>query len=489
MIVTSTMRRLLISVVVVVMMAVPVFAEDTTEQAERKIPAFPGAEGFGIYTLGGRGGKVYPVTTLEDYGENEEPIPGSLRQAVEAEGPRTVIFRVSGIITLKKRLSIKNPFITIAGQTAPGDGICIRNQTLAIDTHDVILRYLRCRRGNFKDRNDCIGGTPIRNIIVDHCSTSWGLDENISMYKQSKRSEQGPYLPSENITIQWCISSEALDINNHAFGGTWGGKNCSFHHNLFACNTGRNPSIAYPLTLDIRNNVLFNWRHRTMDGADGSAMINIVANYYKPGPATNPGEIQYRVCKPEIRPDGYRYPGTGKWYVADNYVHGYPDVTANNWDGGVQFEVSGVKIEDVRAKVPIPVVSITQQTAEEAYELVLAHAGATLPRRDPVDVRIMESVRTGKPTFGNGIIDFPADVGGWPEYKSLPAPADSDNDGMPDEWEIKYHLIPDDATDGNMDKDGDGYTNVEEYLNDTDPTEYIDYTKPENNKHSLFFHR
>lgn len=221
-----------------------------------------------------------------------------------------------------------------------------------------------------------------------------------------------------------------------------------------------------------------------MDGADGSAMINIVANYYKPGPATNPGELQYRICKPEVRPESYHYPGAGRWYVADNYVYGNSRVTADNWDGGVQFE-EDVRFEDVRANKPFPVAPITQQSAEQAYELVLAHAGATLPRRDSVDVRIIQAVRTGKPTFGNGIIDFPTDVGGWAEYKSLIAPADGDNDGMPDEWEIGYDLDPNDASDNSSDKDGDGYTNIEEYLNDTNPTEYIDYTKPENNKHSL----
>ena len=222
-------------------------------------------------------------------------------------------------------------------------------------------------------------------------------------------------------------------------------------------------------------------------------MINVVANYYKPGPATNPGELQYRICRPqhlEIRFEGQR---EGKWYVEDNYVVGNPEVTADNWAGGVQFEKEYWQTEEelkalikrVRGTEPAPAVPIIQQTAEEAYKLVLDGAGATLPKRDAVDERIIEIVRTGKPTFGNGIIDTPADVGGWPEYKSETAPADSDHDGMPDEWEKKFGLNPKDMSDGVKDGDKDGYTNIEECLNGTDPTKFVDYSKPENNKNTL----
>jgi len=443
----------------------------------KNIPAFPSAEGAGAVTPGGRGGKVIEVTNLNDSG------PGSLREAIEANGPRIVVFRVSGIIKLDKVLAISNPFITIAGQTAPGDGICISGQTTEINTHDVVLRYLRFRRGNIKDRNDALGGYPVRNIIIDHCSASWGLDENLSLYRYMKKMPDGSQkkTPAENITIQWCISSEALDLYNHAFGATWGGKNCSFHHNLFACNTGRNPSIGWGDRFDFRNNVLFNWRHRTVDGGDASSMVNIVANYYKPGPAVNKGASRYRICRPQHLDMYSEAQRDGKWYVADNFVVGNPKVTADNWAGGVQFD--DVKsddqvralVEKVRAKAPISSIPITQQSAQEAYELVLAHAGATLPNRDAVDVRIIESVRTGRPAFGNGIIDTPADVGGWPEYKSVPAPTDTDHDGMPDEWEEKFGLNPNDPSDGAKDKDGDGYTNVEEWLNSTYPAEYVDY--------------
>ncbi|MHC4509244.1 MAG: pectate lyase family protein [Planctomycetota bacterium] len=451
------------------------------------IPAFPGAEGAGAFTPGGRGGRVFEVTALSDEG------PGSLCEAVEAEGPRIVIFRVSGIITLEKLLAISNPYITVAGQTAPGDGICIRGQTTEINTHNVVLRYVRFRRGNTKGRNDGLGGYPVGNIIVDHCSVSWGLDENLSLYRYMKKMPDGPdkKMPAENVTIQWCISSEALDLNNHAFGGTWGGRNCSFHHNLFACNTGRNPSIGWGDHFDFRNNVLFNWRHRTVDGGDASSMVNVVANYYKPGPAVNEGASRYRICRPQhldMRSEAQR---DGKWYVEDNFVVGNPKVTADNWDGGVQFddvedeaEIQAL-IRRVRATAPAPAAPITQQSARDAYEFVLASAGAVLPKRDPVDIRVINMVRSGKTTYKKGIIDIPSDVGGWPEYRSVPAPLDSDHDGMPDEWEKKFGLKSNDPSDGAGDTDKDGYTNVEEWLNGTNPTVFVDYRKPENNKNTL----
>jgi pectate lyase len=278
------------------------------------------------------------------------------------------------------------------------------------------------------------------------------------------------------LTIQWCISSEALDLNNHAFGATWGGKNCSFHHNLFACNTGRNPSIGWGDHFDFRNNVLFNWRHRTVDGGDASSMVNIVANYYKPGPAVKDGAVRYRICRPQHLDMYSEAKRDGKWYVADNVVGGDAKVTGDNWDGGVQFDNAQTDahikalMKRVRATAPVPATPISQQTAKQAYELVLAHAGATLPKRDPVDTRIINIVRSGKPTHGTGIIDMPSDVGGWPEYKSSPAPIDTDHDGMPDEWEREFKLNPGDPSDGPKDQDGDGYTNVEEWLNGTNPT-------------------
>jgi len=451
------------------------------------IPAFPGAQGAGAFTPGGRGGRVFEVTNLNDSGS------GSLREAIEADGARIVVFRVSGIITLESLLTISNPFVTVAGQTAPGDGICIRGQTTQINTHDVVLRYLRFRRGNIKDRDDALGGYPVGNVIVDHCSASWGLDENLSLYRYMKEMPDGSRkkMPAENITIQWCISSEALDLNNHAFGATWGGRNCSFHHNLFACNTGRNPSIGWGDHFDFRNNVLFNWRHRTVDGGDASSMVNIIANYYKPGPAVNEGASRYRICRPQHLDMHSEAQRDGKWYVADNLVEGNPHMTSDNWAGGVQFDDVETEAEiraltkKVRASAPAPASAIAQQSAREAYKLVLAKAGAVLPRRDSVDRRIIKIVRTGKPTYKNGIIDIPSDVGGWPQYNSQPPAADSDRDGMPDDWEKRFDLKWNDPSDGARDLDKDGYTNVEEWLNGTDPTVFVDYRKPDKNINTL----
>jgi hypothetical protein len=468
----------------------PKEAPSPVKLGKAKIPAFPGAEGGGMWTPGGRGGKVYIVKNLNDKGK------GSFREACEAEGPRMVLFAVAGVIKLESPVKIEHPFVTIAGQSAPGDGVCVAGHTTEINTHDVIIRYMRFRRGNLKSRDDCLGGFPVGNVIVDHCSCSWGLDENLSLYRWMQKQPAGPdkKLPVENITIQWCISSEALDLNNHAFGGTWGGKNSSFHHNLFACNTGRNPSIGMSGRFDFRNNVLFNWRHRTIDGGDGSSEVNVINNYFKPGPITE-GDLRFRICRMQARNMRDQYPGFGKWYVDGNYVDGNEKVTANNWAGGVQYapeakvkdEVIPMGAEkDVRAYKPFPAAAVRTQGAEEAYEWVLANAGASLGKRDPVDLRILEGVRTGKTTTRTGIIDTPADVGGWPEYKADKLPLDTDEDGIPDEWEKKYGLDPNDPSDANKDQNGDGYTNLEKYLNGIDPKmKAVDYTKPENNVNPL----
>jgi pectate lyase len=461
-------------------------AADAPTLTRAAIPAFPGAEGGGAWTPGGRGGKVFVVTSLEDKGK------GTLREAVEASGPRTVVFTVAGIISLETPLSINHPFITIAGQSAPGDGICVRGQTTEINTHDVIIRYMRFRRGNLRRRDDALGGNPIGNVIVDHVSASWGLDENLSLYRWMQKQANGAKdlkLPVENLTIQWCISSEALDLNNHAFGGTWGGKNATFHHNLFACNTGRNPSIGMGGDFDFRNNVSFNWRHRTMDGGDGSSRVNVINNYYKPGPVTE-GALRYRICRAQARNERDQFPGFGKWYVDGNVVEGNDAVTTNNWAGGVQYDperkVKDLVIpagteKDVRVYKPFAAAPVTTQSAKAAYESVLANSGASYPKRDPVDVRVIDSVRTGNTTTKTGILETPADVGGWPEYKADKVEPDADGDGIPDWWEKKYGLNPNDPADALKDLNGDGYTNLEKYLNGIDPTKKLDYTKPENN--------
>jgi hypothetical protein len=244
---------------------------------------------------------------------------------------------------------------------------------------------------------------------------------------------------------------------------------------------------------DFRNNVLFNWEHRTIDGGDGSSEINLVANYFKPGPVTK-GELRHRICRIDARSSRYEFPGFGKWYVAGNFVEGRPDITADNWAGGVYFgaaerdkgEIIPMgKEEDARASQPFPSLPITEHKAEEAYRLVIAQAGASLPRRDAVDDRVIESVRTGRTLTQDGIIDDPAEVGGWPEYRSAPAPSDEDADGLPDAWETRHGLDPSDISDSSKDGDGDGYTAIEEYLNGTDPSRSVDYTRPENNRNVL----
>lgn len=454
-----------------------------------QVPAFPGAEGAGAITKGGRGGRVLYVTNLQDRG------PGSFREAVEAAGPRVVVFAVSGRIELSSPVVIRHPFLTVAGQTAPGDGICISGDTTTIDASDVIFRYLRFRRGNLTSRDDALNAvhSPGR-LIIDHCSFSWGLDENVSIYRYMKPDGKGGFekLPIEDVTIQWCISSEALDLNNHAFGSTWGGRRASFHHNLFAHNTARNPSIGWGDQIDFRNNVLFNWRHRTIDGGDSTSVVNIVANTFKPGPAAASDGVRVRIAKPEAFRTFNERPESGFWHVHDNVVVGHPDVTADNWAGGVQFDDEPEKapqvarlIADGRQRAPWPMPAVATTSADEAYAAVLARAGATLPRRDVVDGRIVKEVASGKPTFGNGIVKVHTDVGGWPAYRSVPAPVDTDRDGMPDAWERRHGFDAHNPADGIADADKDGYTNLEEYLNGTDPRVFIDYTVPANNVNSL----
>lgn len=451
------------------------------------IPAFPGAWGGGMFTTGGRGGRVIAVTNLDDRG------PGSLRAALEAEGPRIVVFRVAGTILLDSNLNINHPDITVAGQTAPGDGICLANHSLNINTHNVILRHLRARRGRPEggQGSDNIGGNPAGQIIVDHCSTSWGMDENLSLYRHMQPQADGTTVKVavKNLTIQWSISSEALNAGNHAFGGTWGGEDATFHHNLFACNTARNPSIGMSGAFDFRNNVIFNWGHRTMDGGDETSLVNVIANYYKPGPAAK-ADMVSTIARIEQRSmyspgsavaTGGWYPKAaprpGKWYVAGNIVEGHDDVTRDNWRG-----MRG-PADLARVNTPFEGWPVAQQDAAAAYAAVLAKAGATLPRRDAVDRRVMEMVRTGQVGAGDGIVRDPSQVGGFPSLTFDPAavPADTDGDGMPDTWERTHGLDPAKAADGPADADGDGYTNIEEWLNGTNPRERIDYRNFGNN--------
>jgi pectate lyase len=416
--------------------------------------AFPTAEGYGKYTAGGRGGKVLEVTNLSASGK------GSLRAALEAKGPRTVVFRVSG--TIDADLKISNDFITIAGQSAPGDGIAIRG-TLGISANNVIIRYIRVRA---EGRGDAVSGRYNKNLIFDHVSASWSSDEVFSIYH------------GEYVTIQWCMITEACS-GGHKFGGIWGNNHSTYHHNLFAHNTDRNPRIASGGGYnDIRNNVIYNWKNESTYGAEMHqkgdrrkpplefSHVNLVANYYKPGPGT-PAKNLTRICSPWSRNGAADY---GKWYLADNYLVRSPEVTADNWKGvfpqytghiTLDFDaIPGLKLDKPSVFMPI-----NQQSAEEAYQAVLKYAGCSLPNRDALDARIIEEVRTGTATKGDkGFVKNPMISGGWPELKSLPAPADSDHDGMPDAWEKDKGLNPNDAADGNK-VASDGYTMLEKYLN------------------------
>ena len=488
---------------------------------QAKVPAFPGAEGAGKFSFGGRGGKVYVVTSLADSG------PGTFREGCEAAGPRIVLFNVAGIIQLQKPVNIKAPYLTIDGHTAPGDGVCIAGESTLVDTHDVVIRYLRFRRGNTNvfDRDDSLGGNPIGNIIVDHCSCSWGLDENLSMYRHiyergMGKDANGQKLPTVNITLQWNISSEALNAYNHAFGATWGGRNSSFHHNLFACNTGRNPSIGMSYDFNFINNVLFNWRHRTVDGGDKGSLYNIINNYYKPGPARESGTVAYRVLLPNASQSKQDpTPHFGRAYVNGNIVEGNEKVSQDNWEGGVQFSDGGSKddpttttnekvkalVDEVRSDKPFPMAPVTTTSAQVAYDDVLNRAGASLPHRDPVDERVINEVRTGKVwsegkeftptpmkglaknnwgTAGNGIITDISQVGGYPEYKGEPI-KDLGPDGIPASWKKKFNLDANDASLAQKDLQGDGYTVMDKYLAGLDPTKKIDWNNPQSNINTL----
>ncbi len=456
------------------------------ELPQSEIPAFPGAEGGGKFSFGGRGGRTIVVTNLNDDG------PGSFRWACEQGGARIIVFNVAGIIRIKSPVMIRAPYITIQGQSAPGDGVCIAGESVWINTHDVIIRYMRFRRGEtwVGRRDDAIGGNPIGNIMIDHVSASWGLDENMSMYRHMYNDSTGKIedkFPTVNITIQNSIFSEALDTWNHAFGSTLGGENCTFMRNLWANNAGRNPSVGWNGVFNFVNNVVFNWVHRSVDGGDYRAQFNIINNYFQPGPATPKNNVGHRILKPESGRSKLKYRVYGRAYVNGNVMQGFPAITKDNWNGGVQVEEEtnvGEYTDNIKWPKPLPMPSITILDATEARKFVLANAGAMLPKRDAVDSRILKQVITGKidydpnvklpetqfkprrlpiDSYKQGIITDPLQVGGYPEYKGLPY-ADADNDGMPDTYEVKNKLNPNDATDAaKITKSG--YSNIEVYLN------------------------
>lgn len=443
--------------------------------ADERVIAFPGAEGFGKYATGGRGGKVMVVTNLNDDG------PGSLRAAAEAKGPRIIVFAVSGTIHLQSKLVIRGD-ATVAGQTAPGDGICIADHPVGLGGDNIIIRYLRFRLGDRYQRkgmvdgsgsDDALSGTRRSHIIIDHCSVSWSTDECMSVYG------------GDSTTLQWNIISEPLnysyhfesgdkDYERHGYGGIWGGRHLSAHHNLFAHCNSRNPRFngarlgATEELVDFRNNVIYNWGNNNVYGGEGGR-YNVVNNYYRYGPATAKN-VRYRIVNPtrqERPPVDY-----GKFYVEGNYVDGAPDVSRNNWLG-IHMGNKGTEYDKREAVVtkPFEVLMIEPQTAKAAYEAVLAHAGASLPVRDTLDQRIIENVknRTGKIIdvqggFPHGTA-YEATIQAWPALRSLQPPADTDGDGMPDEWERKHGLNPEKASDATEYTISKQYTNIEVYIN------------------------
>ena len=486
-------------------------------------PAFPGAEGYGRYTTGGRGGDVYHVTRLDDYidnveysetrtKDNEADYVGTLRHAIRQKGPRTIVFDVAGTIELKCPLRIANNDITILGQTAPGDGICLKNYTVGINANNVIIRYIRCRMGDEGKRywkgsekltnpafeDDAMNsyhksGAECNNIIIDHCSLSWCVDEC------------GTFYGNKDFTLQWCILSESLrmsvhDKGAHGYGGIWGGAQASFHHNLLADHDSRNPRFDHgyvnPLAgpVDYVNNVVYNWGSNSSYGgetfADGEAKkFNMVNNYYKAGPGTKQN-VKTRLLNPTSYCDhcDKTHPTNvcpGQFYMKGNVMETSPIVTKNNYaTAGIAFDKKpGVlpmaKMYEAFAhgEAPFPALdskfnynTISTQTAEKAFEKVLAYAGASYAR-DAVDTRVTNNAKEGKYDFEGshgstgGFIDTPGDVGGWPELKGT-AKVDTDKDGIPDEWEAAHGLDPNasNAATYTIDKKG-YYTDLEVYAN------------------------
>lgn len=439
------------------------------------IPAFPGAEGFGAYSKGGRGGRVIEVTNLKNKGA------GSLSACIKESGPRICVFRVGGTIKLQNELKIENPYITIAGQTAPGDGITVTQQPLKIRTNHVVIRHMRFRMGDWPCTQDEEGDTiNIKNaqfVILDHVSASWSIDETLSIEEKDDGTSRG-------ITIQWSFITEGLNkscltkkengkdvVQEHAYGSLLGRQmdsdaGISVHHSMYAHQKSRSPKFLSDegkpgMMHDFRNNVIYNWSYKAAYTEDGEApKINYVGNYIKPGP-NNPSktDVEAIAC---TKGD--------KIYASGNYIDGLGDT---GWD---MIRGSCEKVNNPMVTLNQPtswtyrfdkVPSITETNAQTAYQEVLADGGATLPKRDVVDTRIVNDVKNGT----GGIINSQNDVGGYPDMKGGTPPADTDHDGMPDEWENQYGFNPESDADGPQDEDGDGYTNVEEYLNGTKPSD------------------
>jgi len=436
-------------------------------------PAFPGAEGGGMYTTGGRGGTVYYVNTLLDNSTgNSTTHEGSLRWCLNQTGKRTILFKVSGLITLGSDLSISKGDVTIAGQTAPGDGICLRYYPTYVGANNVIIRYMRFRLGDTQlQEDDAIWGRYQNNIMLDHCSMSWCVDECASFYS------------NKNLTMQWCLLAESLrnSIHGkgaHGYGGIWGGENVTYHHNMLIHHDSRNPrfngwkrsGLSYWTTvaeerMDYRNNVVYNWGGNSTYGGEAAGKYNMVNNYYKWGPATG---AKSRLVQADVDTSKAIYPRHGKYYLSGNYVYGYPTITADNKLG--LYNKTGFPLDTVIVTTPYACNPVTTHSATKAFEKVLGFVGCSL-KRDTVDGRLVQEAKTGTFTYTgsngstNGLIDTQSDVGGWPTYNATTAPVDTDIDGMPDVWETANGLNPNNAADGNAFMlSSEGYTNLEVYL-------------------------
>lgn len=410
--------------------------------------SFPGAEGCGKYTTGGRGGEIVYVSNLNDEG------PGSLRHAIRMNVPRTIVFSVSGTIMLQSKIDISHGNFTIAGQTAPGEGICIAGAGVDIEADNIIIRYIRFRPGDVSgEETDALTIKRSTNVIVDHCSMSWSTDETCSCYDNT------------NFTLQWCIISESLDNSvhhkgEHGYGGIWGGKLATFHHNLVSNHISRNPRLhgaryhKQPQLekAEILNNVIYNWRSKCMYAGE-EGYYSIAGNYFKPGPATSKS-----AGKEILEP----YEPYATFYITNNIIDGNTELTNNNLLA-VDIDSLANSIFSKQAK---PISDFQIEKASDAYKSVLSSAGASISR-DNVDQRLINEAKNGTSTYGNnGIINSQQLVGGWPSLKSEPAPEDSDLDGMPNEWEIKHNLNPNSAFDGIQYDLNSAYTNIEVYLNE-----------------------
>ena len=435
-----------------------------------------GADGGGKNTTGGRGGVVVHVTTLEDTKDatTGQPMAGTLRKALQMGGTRTIVFDVSGTINLNSQLEIASGNVTVAGQTAPGDGICIAGYPVVVRANNVILRFLRLRMGDQnKVEGDALSVNDSQNVLIDHCSCSWSTDECVSCYGNT------------DFTLQYCFITESLRESVHAkgahgYGGIWGGKNASFHHNLLAHHQNRNPRFDHDYVnvqcvgpIDYVNNVVYNWESNSAYGGEGSTKggggrhINFVNNYYKPGPSTK-SNVNTRLVDPwtscsncvegsKVLPKG----GTVKppqIYLVGNTMTSSAEVTADNWKGSTKSKsVAGVDTRWTEGLTSL----VNEQDAATAYETVLAKAGCSY-RRDALDERIVNEVRNG----GGKLVNTPSEAGGYPVIEEIHRPAnyDTDRDGMPDEWEDKYGLNKNSDADGKLCTLNNSYTNLEVYL-------------------------